>query len=716
MYKSNKTKFLSIVICLALVLSSLTGCSKSEHVTPTETDKGSEIETGSASLEIIATEPEVPVEDEALITEEPDDYEGKTLSFDTSKRYQVMDGFGAAFTWYAERLVNSEYSKQGFDELINDCGLSILRFKNEYEYSIENKATNAPTIASYYKEASERAALRGEKIKVLLCCWSPPAKLKSDNTIADGYGTIKTDENGEYCYEEYGEWWAESVEYYQSFGIKIDYISIQNEVDFSPESYEGCVFSTRESKKQASYSKAFIAVYNALKKRFKDDAPLMLGPETMTCAPATLSAYTKEIRETCPEALAGYAFHLYQGGSIDESTNNISVNSWNKNFREMSTLLGEDTRKWQTEFYHGKGIETAQLINNALTIGNLNAYIYWSGVWAKSTESFESPDLFEFYGSEYQKSANYYALRHFSQFIRPGYERIEAMSQDSKIKCSAFANENNTKIAAVIINPGPEEVTYRVKGADYTITASDVYQSEFGEDCQDESRLYHSLGKLNEGNTVILPPYSVTTFDLTGYCNDAKLEYEAKKPIPFIANIITEMPKNDIPTEDVVIFESTFEDKNSVNGFSGMGSSKSTYMSDGGPDNSGCMKISGRTQDWNGIGLSTGYFEHYGYMLYVSYDCMMETDGRSISCTSAFSYNKSDQYPSLNNTRVVVSDMEAGKWYHAEGYMTMFSDMDPESFRIYWESAGNTDNFYLDNVKVSILYTSPAPDFETASK
>ncbi|MBR5967783.1 MAG: hypothetical protein IK001_04190, partial [Lachnospiraceae bacterium] len=248
-------------------------------------------------------------------TEEPDTFEGKTLEFDFNKQYQTIDGFGAAFTWYAERLLRAENSEGGFDALFNDLKLNILRFKNEYEYNIEDKAENAVTMASYYKEARERAAQYGEKVQVLLCCWSPPAKLKSDNSIDVGSGTLKKDADGNYCYEAYADWWTEAVKYYRSFGIQIDYVSIQNEVDFAPDDYEGCLFAANETDDKASYSKAFLAVYRAFKAEFGDDAPKLIGPETMSCVPTTLKSYMKEALAEEPESMYAYGFHLYVGGT-----------------------------------------------------------------------------------------------------------------------------------------------------------------------------------------------------------------------------------------------------------------------------------------------------------------------------------------------------------------------------------------------------------------
>ena len=112
-----------------------------------------------------------------------------------------------------------------------------------------------------------------------------------------------------------------------------------------------------------------------------------------------------------------------------------------------------------------------------------------------------------------------------------------------------------------------------------------------------------------------------------------------------------------------------------------------------------------------GVILSGGYFEHYGYMLRVSYDCMMEKDTGILSCTSSFDKDGSTNYPDGENLRVVATGLKAGEWQHVEGYMTMYSDMDPGTFKIYWESAGNTDDIFLDNVKVQILYTMPAGRF-----
>ncbi len=635
-------------------------------------------------------------------------FEGKYVTFDTSVTHQTMDGFGAAYTWYGDRLLNAKDSEAGLDALFSDAKLTILRFKNEYEYTMPGKANNANAMLRNYREARNRAGQYGETVQILLCCWSPPAYLKSDNTLNTGYGTLKKDENGSYMYKEYADWWTESVKYYRSKGIQIDYVSIQNEVDFSPESYEGCRFDAKENDEHAGYAQAFCAVYDAFNEAFGDDAPILLGPETMSCTTSSMISYTTEISKINPEALGGLAFHLYVGGTSDSSTLTVKPSSYYVPFSGMESSF-PDIRKWETEFYIGQGIQTSELIWSALTNAEMTAYLYWSGVWDDSTPNqFESADLIEINNKgEWRTSSNYYAMRHYSQFIRPGYVRIDAESDEARIKVSAFANSNNTKVAAVLVNNSDKEYDVKLAGTDYTVLGFAAYQSVFGQSAQSDENMFKPLGELKDG-IVTLPAYSVTSVDITGYAGNTPAEVPEVKVITYEDH---DEEIEEIPDYDVVILDSDFSEDSQVSKYSGFGSSITRRIADGGEDKTGCMIVKGRADAWNGMTLDAGYFENYGYLVKVSYDVMMEESGSTVSCTSTFSVDSGTYYPDGENNRIAVFDMEGGKWYHAEGYATMYGNMNPESFRLYWESPDNTNDFYLDNIKVTIMYTMPAGDY-----
>lgn len=690
---------LILILCLAL-----TACAKSD---------GSKQNTAGDTDITNAADSSATLTQEPVVTEEPKaPYEGNALNFDTSVTYQTMDGFGAAYTWYGDRLLNAKNSEEGLDALFSDAKLTILRFKNEYEYTMDGKANNALTMAKNYKEARERAAEYGETVQVLLSCWAPPAKLKSDGTIGNGYGTLKKNDEGGYAYDEYATWWADSVEFYRSKGVQIDYVSLQNEVDFSPEDYEGCRFAAKENDTYAGYDKAFCAVYDEFQKRFGEDAPKLLGPETMSCNAGTLMTYANAIKAINPDALDGLAYHLYVGGDSDSSTMTVKPSSYMVNFWNIKSTF-PDMRKWETEFYIGHGLQTSELIWSALVNADMTAYLYWSGVWDDSTpNNFESADLVEINNKgEWRLSANYYAMRHFSEFIRPGYVRIDTKDEEPQTRSCAFANENNTKIAIVVVNTTDKDFDYQIKGSDYTILDSAIYRSEFGEGDALPENMYKSVGSLDDEGVFHIAPYSVTTIDITGYVGDTKAEVPEIQKIVYTDEVITEADQNAVPEEDVVLLDDDFSDADQTKAYSGFGSSICRQIADGGEDGQGGMIVKGRADTWNGMTLSTGYFEHYGYMVKVSYDCMMEEDGRSVSCTSTFTTDEGTFYPDGENNRVAVFDMEGGKWYHAEGYVTMYSNMKDESFRIYWESADNTDDFYLDNIKVEIMYTMPAGEY-----
>lgn len=680
------------------------------------TAKGTSEENGPATSGSVESETSTVVSassDNSVVVDVPvASNETKKVVFDITKTHQTMDGFGAAYTWYGDRLLNAKNSEAGLDALFSEARLTILRFKNEYEYSVPGKASNAIAMARNYEAARERAALYGEKVKVLLCCWSPPASLKSDDTIANGYGTIKKNAAGEYMYKEYADWWVESVKYYSARGIEIDYVSIQNEIDFSPESYEGCRFAYKESDTEASYAKAFLAVYDAFKEAFGDKAPVLLGPETMGLNTGSLKLYTQEIIDTNPEALGGVAFHLYASGTSNEADNTVKPSSYMTVFTGLKDYF-PNYKKWQTEFFIGKGIQTAELIWHALTEADLTAYLYWSGVWDDSKPGiFESSDLVEINSKgEWRLSANYYAMKHYSEFIRPGYVRVDAVSEIIPVKSCAFVNENGSKVAVVLVNVQNKENVIALSGLDYTITDSNVYQSVFGDESLNDKEMYKSLGKLSENGEIVLPAKSVTTIDITGYAGSTPVEVPVVEKIVYDTPVVTDATAEPVPTSDKVMINTGFETKADISKLSSFGSVSMKLAEGEGKKGSNCLLATGRGDTWNGPSISDAYFDHYGYMVKLEYDCMTRTDGLNLSCTSTFSIGNRSFYPDLGNNRVACFNMEAGKWYHCEGYVTLYDNMEQGSFRLYWETPDSKADFYLDNVKMTILYTEPAGSF-----
>jgi glucuronoarabinoxylan endo-1,4-beta-xylanase len=437
-------------------------------------------------------------------------------NFDPAVTYQTIDGFGAGYTWYSDWIFHGGESEKLFDLVFKDGGMNVLRLKNEYGYKEKSSAENGETYRKYYEAAVKRCGERGERPIILMCCWSPAAYLKSNNAI-DGKGdaTLAKDATGNYCYEAYARWWTDSIKYYKSLGLHIDYVSIQNEVDFTA-SYDGCRFDPDDSGKYASYAKAFVAVYDAFQKEFGKDAPELLAPETMSCKWENISPYIKAIQKINPESVSGIAHHLYVGVTGDEKTNTIDPSSGIMSFMTMNQYY-PDMKKWQTEYYIGHAIQFSELINNCLVYERANSFIFWSGVWGSSNSTFETNDMIQFnWNGNMKVCAKYYAMRHFSQFIRPGYIRIKSNTNDSGVVSSAYIGQNGNKVAVVLINKTDESKGYQLEGNGYTISSLHAYQSVFGDEAESAQNCFIDIGQFDADGKIILPPKSVTTFDITG--------------------------------------------------------------------------------------------------------------------------------------------------------------------------------------------------------
>lgn len=432
----------------------------------------------------------------------------KLITINNDITHQNIEGFGASYSWYSDWLTTKPDDHEVYDLLFSDAKTTILRFKNTYKY---NTSFEPKPELEIYQEAKKRAEANGEKITVLMSSWSPAAYLKGNDAIVGG-ASLKKNEDGTYMYEEYGQYWLELVQAYEDYGIPIDYISIQNECDFVAD-YDGCEFGMFETDTLASYSKAYLAVYDAISTM--DDPPKMMGPETMTVDSTQLATYMKEVFEKAPESVYGIAHHLYAGGTHE--TPNSYITHMLKIREEYSHLS-----KWQTEFYRGNVMQTVWIMHNSLTIENLNAYLYWDGVWALPGNiiGLDNPWTKWNFEKGYVVRDNYYAIRHFTEFIRPGYKRIDvAPTKDMDLLISAYASDNQDKIAVVAINKSNEDKLIQLNFSAFELENSDTYISICQEGYTQEN-LYVPSGPLGEHQSILVPAQGIISMDLTGQADE----------------------------------------------------------------------------------------------------------------------------------------------------------------------------------------------------
>ena len=342
--------------------------------------------------------------------------------------------------------------------------------------------------------------------------WAPPAFLKSNGTTGNGGTLIKT--NGVFAYTDFANYWYDSLMWYKTNGIVPSYISIQNEPDFAA-GWDSCVFHPTEDTvggtDYASYAKALEATYQRLTNL--PAPPKILGPEVVGLLYNRVQNYAATMN---PDYLYGVAHHLYDGLS--------SADDLQDEMRAVTNVMPGKPR-FMTEYGEGDMLQTALLMHNSLTIEEVSAYIFWSLVWPKSYP-YDGPALVQqenpwhqvpwtnappgspTQSKGYWLTPHYYAMKHFSYFIQPGFRRVETPGLDAAVRLSAYLAPDNNRLVVVIIqtNSTPSTVSLILNG--FTVGSSAVYQTA-GTNAQTSQ--FAPLGPVPPDMQVALPGYSITT-------------------------------------------------------------------------------------------------------------------------------------------------------------------------------------------------------------
>lgn len=224
-----------------------------------------------------------------------------------------------------------------------------------------------------------------------------------------------------------------------------------------------------------------------------------------------------------------YAYHMYDTFEINGP--NTSFFSGLTQFEQIYSASGEPRGSWETEtsgLWHTVGdveptpiesaVFAAECIHKALCLANSSAFLWWGLTWhylVGPTENDKSaglvlvdidydptdPDARMAEHSPDGTTKKYYAFKHYSYFVEPGYERIAATC-DSHLLVSAFKRDDGNRVVVNIVNNDPYDglavpVTITGLGEGFTRT---VYRTDAQLDCE-------QLASWDEQ----VPPMTITT-------------------------------------------------------------------------------------------------------------------------------------------------------------------------------------------------------------
>jgi glucosylceramidase len=421
-----------------------------------------------------------------------------TIVLDPDSTYQSVDGFGASITdssaavlYRLDPAARDRAMRSLFDPA-EGIGVSFLRqpvgssdFTAAAEhYTYDDVAPGETDFAlRHFSIAHDearilpllrRAKQLNPRLKVMATPWSPPAWMKTGDSLIGG--RLIDDPR---VYDAYARYLVKFVRAYAKAGVPIDFLSVQNEPqNRRPSGYPGTDMPVRQA----------AAVISALGPKLQAASPRtkILGYDhNWSTHPADIEStppgedpetdYPYRLLETrAAKWIAGTAYHCYSG---DPSA--------------MTALHDAYPRKgiWFTECSgsHGATDTPEQIFRGTLTWHARNIIIGTMRNWAKSAvnwnialDSTGGPHLGGcdtctglvtlLPDGTLSRDAEYFTIGHAAKFVRPGAVRIGSTSfgttgWNGQIMDVAFRNPDGST-ALIVHNENDDPRTFAVRSGD----------------------------------------------------------------------------------------------------------------------------------------------------------------------------------------------------------------------------------------------------------
>jgi glucosylceramidase len=403
-----------------------------------------------------------------------------------------MLGFGAAMTDASAHLIESMPRERrhmlledlfGRDPSMRGITLGFVRVPmgasdfsmRDYSYD-DMPAGQTDSTLSHFSIDPDRAeklpALRqalaiNPELTVMASPWSPPGWMKSTGSLIKGTLLPR-------YYDSFADYFVRFIRAYDSAGVPIHAITLQNEPNFEPDNYPGMNLP-------ASARARVIADH--------------LGPRFANEGIHTLIwdwDHNWDTPESPLEVLAdsgarkyvdGVAWHCYNGDVSAQSKVHDAHPDKSVYFSECSG--GE----WSPKFS-----ENLKWFAEALIIGAPRNWARAVALWNLALDRNYGPHLggcgncrgvvtIDSSTGTYVRNVEYYVLGHASMFVRPGAYRIASDSRDTTLANVAFRNASagDSSRVLIVLNSGSRDRVVRVSsgGAAFRVVLPAVSLTTF---------------------------------------------------------------------------------------------------------------------------------------------------------------------------------------------------------------------------------------------
>ena len=390
---------------------------------------------------------------------------------DPSKTFQTYVGIGAALTdasaeTYAKlpadkqkELLLAYFDKQkGIGYTIGRTNISSCDFSSDiYNYIAEGDAALKSFNIDHdkkYKIPFIKAAMKaaGGKLNLFASPWSPPAFMKDNNDVLHG-GKLKKE-----FYQAWANYYTKFIKAYQSQGIPVWGISIQNE-PMATQKWESCIYSGEEER---DFLKNYLGP--TMKREGFGDKKIIGWDHNRDLLPQRAGTLLND-----PDAakyLWGIGFHWYEPWSGGEPMYD-NVKLVHEAYPTTNLFFTEGCKEafdinkvydWQLGEKYGANM-IHDFNNGCVGFTDWNILVDETGGPNHVGNFCFAPLVGNTKTGELIYTNEYYYIGHFSKFIKPGAKRISSAASRSQLLTTAFKNPDGS-IAVVVMNQGNKKTVF----------------------------------------------------------------------------------------------------------------------------------------------------------------------------------------------------------------------------------------------------------------
>ena len=344
------------------------------------------------------------------------------LSIDNKKKF-INDYFG-------KNGLNYNYGRISIGS--NDFSLNSFSYAKKTNLSDFNIDQDKKYVIPFLNDI-----LNKKKISLIASPWSPPKMYKRLPILRWGIKLAKKH------YENYSLYLLRFIDEYKKLGIKIDYLTMQNE-PMARQRWESCKFTILEQKE---------FIYNYLMDKLKDTKILLWDHNKDNLFNIINELYIDN------DVIAGVAFHYYTGHCFDEL----------KKLREKypdKLLINSEMCCGYSKYNEKEWLSAAEYYLRDI-IGDMNAGVNAYLDWNILLDEYGGPTHSKNYvksasirvNDAYIKTPIYYYLYHVSHFISNECIIIDNKN-NTNLKVVGFKSKD--KLSVILMNNSNQSIEYNL--------------------------------------------------------------------------------------------------------------------------------------------------------------------------------------------------------------------------------------------------------------